>query len=72
MDTNQPASPEQEVRVVIREDNGAEHHHSFKTNNIKEALILLEATVWFETLYGTQRADDAQIFISNRNELKLL
>lgn len=69
MSTDIPMRPEREVRVVFREDNSSEHHHTFKSYGTTEEAILLDGYRLFEALYGGIAARDGLVIIVNHKEL---
>lgn len=64
-----PPPPLRIVEVIVREDNGADHRHTFETRAQQESTIILEALIWFERIASTTRADNSQVIIVS-NKLK--
>lgn len=69
MSTDNSLPPEREVRVVFREDNSAEHHHTFKSRGTTEEQILLDGYRHFELLHGATAARDGTVIIVNHRDL---
>lgn len=64
-----PDSNQREVRTYIRDDNGVSTPHDFMSAATTADAMELEALRWYESKYGTFRATEAVVIITNKNEL---